>query len=270
MVSLEDMEILLASGENSLAFYHALNWKCHYISPHSGWRFNSPWWSFHVTNFSSHFFAPPLTNCHVFPRKESFPWWKSKSMRDNKFYGFMFEAVKLVSPSSSLSLFLPLHPHQLSTENNKDFSHFSQPHAVEKKESSSSGKASVSIPKGKQVADGITALCVPHSPTTNIAQWSRKRLVIYLKMIIFKGEQQAHTTILVIFYSFNGRRECSEQDGKSGGERKMFLMILWFHYKFSLCVPRSTGWLTLSLHVHTHEGFLHSFPPLTQRMDVCV
>lgn len=40
----------------------------------------------------------------------------------------MFEAVKVVSPSSSHSLAL-----QLSTENNKDFSHFSQPHAVEKK-----------------------------------------------------------------------------------------------------------------------------------------
>lgn len=38
----------------------------------------------------------------------------------------MFEAVKVVSPSSSHSLAL-----QLSTENNKDFSHFSQPHAVE-------------------------------------------------------------------------------------------------------------------------------------------
>ena len=56
--------------------------------------------------------------------------WKSKSMKDNKFYGFMFEAVKLVSPSSSLSL---PPASQLSTENNKDFSHFSPTPCCRKK-----------------------------------------------------------------------------------------------------------------------------------------
>lgn len=114
--------------------------------------FNSPRWVFHVTNFSSdlpHRIYPHRSGEDSGVEREILPQnnllWKSKSMKDNKFRRFMFEAVKLVSPSSSSSSLSPshsrFHPNQARQKTIKTFLIFHNPmpsqEEAEKNESSS-------------------------------------------------------------------------------------------------------------------------------------
>lgn len=132
----------------------------------------------------------------------------------------MFEAVKVVSPSSSLSLAFP--PHQLSSRQKtiKTFLIFHNPMLSEKKESSSSSKQKPRYRSWKpsRRQNVFVALSAPHLPKR--CKKTSENLVIYLKMIIFKERNRRTQQILVIFYSFNGRRKCSEHTSSVGGEKE--------------------------------------------------
>lgn len=106
---------------------------------------------------------------------------------------------------------------------------------TETNESSSSAKASLdSIDRsvGSRFNCGITALSVPHFSAAEKKEKGEKS-VIYLKMIIFKERNRRTQQILVIFYSFNGRRECSENTigsffkGREGGKEEK---CSWWFY----------------------------------------
>lgn len=114
----------------------------------------------------------------------------------------MFEAVKVVSPSSSLSLASPAST-QLSTENNKDFSHFSQPHAVGEKKNHHHQSKSLAIDPNKPSRRQTKLLHFLSHILTHCKK-SSENLVIYLKMIIFKERNRRTQQILVIFYSLMG------------------------------------------------------------------
>lgn len=132
----------------------------------------------------------------------------------------MFEAVKVVSPSSSLSLaFLS---HQLSSRQKtiKTFLIFHNPMLSEKKESSSSKQKPCY--RSQKPSRRQRNRCTFCSTFPALHKKRRGNLVIYLKMIIFKERNRLTQQILVIFYSFNGRRECSEHTIRwvVSGERK--------------------------------------------------
>lgn len=102
-------------------------------------------------------------------------------------------------------------------------------------------------------------LHISNIPTVH-GRIKRENSKIYLKMIIFKERNRRTQQILVIFYSFNGRRDCSIR-WVEGEEKKNvpddFMVPLQIFLYVLLFEKHSLG-------VFVQEGFPHSFPTHTR------